>query len=216
MFLQSHYFNDNIKIFYKKGQNIYSCQYRKDQFLLKSNTSFEKGVKLVREYIIKNTGGFIAQKINKRISIPISLLLARTRIHPNYLTFVNMIIGISASVCLLFNSYWLTVLGGFLFQTASVMDGVDGEVAKFTFKVSKIGGWLDTIGDNLTLILFITVLSYLYFVNTGGYLPVIVIVIIFAGIIIMLSAMVRYLKKYSKSGSLVAYDREFLQKLARK
>ena len=62
------------------------------------------------------------------------------------------------------------MLGGFLFQTASVMDGVDGEVAKFTLKVSKIGGWLDTISDNMTLILFVSVLSYLYYIKTGGLL----------------------------------------------
>jgi phosphatidylglycerophosphate synthase len=212
LFLQSHYFNESSKYFNRKGK-IFIPIIKKDQFLLSSNSSFKKAVTLVKEYIIKNTGGYIAQKINKRISIPISLLVVNTRIHPNYLTVVNMIIGISSSICLLFGSYWFTVLGGFLFQTASVMDGVDGEVAKFTLKVSKIGGWLDTLSDNLTLVLFLTVLSYLYFINTEGYLPLIVIIVIFAGIIIMLSAMIRYLKKYSKSGSLVAYDREFLQTL---
>ena len=62
--------------------------------------------KLVTNHIIKNTGGFIAQKINKRISMPISLLLAKTRIHPNYLTVINMIVGLLSSIVLLFNSYW--------------------------------------------------------------------------------------------------------------
>jgi phosphatidylglycerophosphate synthase len=212
IFLQLHYFNEFSKYF-KQKDKIFSPIIKNDQFLLSNNPAFEKAVNLVKEFIIKNTGGFIAQKINKRLSIPISLLLVKTRIHPNYLTVLNMIIGLFSSILLLFNSYWCTVLGGFLFQTASVMDGVDGEVAKFTLKVSKIGGWLDTISDNLTFILFISVLSYLYFIKTGGLLSLIVVTAVFIGIIIMISAMLRYLRRYSKSGSLVAYDREFLQKL---
>jgi phosphatidylglycerophosphate synthase len=37
-------------------------------------------------------------------------------------------------------SYLFKLMGGFLFQAASVLDGVDGEWQKFTLKVSKIGG----------------------------------------------------------------------------
>ncbi len=212
LFLQAHYFNELSKYFIQKGR-IFSPVIKKDQFLLLKDPAYEKAVNLLKQYIIKNTGGYIAQKINKRISIPISLILVKTRIHPNYLTVINMIIGLSSSIFLLFNTYWHTVLGGFLFQTASVMDGVDGEVAKFTLKVSKIGSWLDTISDNMTLFLFLSVLSYLYFIKTSGLLSFIVVMVVFIGIIIMITAMLRYLRRYSKSGSLVAYDREFLQKL---
>jgi phosphatidylglycerophosphate synthase len=212
LFLQAHYLNDLPKYFRQKGR-IFLPVIKNDQFLLSKDSASKRAVNLVKQYIIKNTGGYIAQKINKRISIPISLLLVKTRIHPNYLTFINMLIGLSSSILLLFNTYWHTVVGGFLFQTASIMDGVDGEVAKFTFKVSKIGGWLDTISDNLTLLLFVSVLSYLYFINTGGIFSMVVIISVFAGLVLMIGAMVRYLKRYSKSGSLVAYDREFLQKL---
>jgi len=212
LFSQTHYFNKFFKYFKKKG-NIVSPIIKSDQFLLIDDRKFKTAEKLVTDHIIGNTGGFIAQKINKRISMPISLLLAKTRIHPNYLTVINMIVGLMSSIVLLWNSYWDTVLGGFLFQLASVMDGVDGEVAKLTFKVSKIGGWLDTISDNTTLLLFVSVLSYLYYINTGGLFSLIFIGVTFAGIFTMIMAMVRYLKRYSKSGSLVAYDKEFLQRL---
>jgi phosphatidylglycerophosphate synthase len=212
IFSQAHYYNESSGYFKQKGK-VVTPVIRDDHFLLTDNSQYIKAVTLLKTYIIKNTGGFIAQKINKRISMPISMVLVKTRIHPNYLTVLNMIIGLLSSVFLLFNSYWLTVLGGFLFQTASVMDGVDGEVAKLTLKVSKIGSWLDTISDNSTLILFITVLSYLYYINSSGFLPVVLIVMVLAGIAVMIAMMFRYLKRYSKSGSLVAYDREFLQKL---
>ncbi|MFH0975621.1 MAG: CDP-alcohol phosphatidyltransferase family protein [Spirochaetota bacterium] len=212
IFSQAHYYNESSGYFKQKGK-VFTPVMGDDQFLLSENSQYKKAANLLKTYIIKNTGGFIAQKINKRISMPISMELVKTRIHPNYLTILNMIIGLLSSFFLLFNSYWLTVLGGFLFQTASVMDGVDGEVAKLTLKVSKIGSWLDTISDNSTLILFIVVLSYLYYINSSGFLPVILIIMVLAGIAVMIAMMFRYLKRYSKSGSLVAYDREFLQKL---
>lgn len=109
--------------------------------------------------------------------------------------------------------YTFMVLGGFLFQAASVLDGVDGEVAKFTLKVSRIGGWLDTFSDNTTLILFLVSNSYLFYTRMGGLVSLLTIIVLFAGLIIMLTSIVSYLRKYSDSGSLVAYDKEFLQKL---
>lgn len=212
LFMQVHYVRDFEKYFVEKGDVAVPivCD---DQFLLRNDGDFKRGETLAKETIIRNTGGVIAKKVNKRVSIPISLLLARTRIHPNYLTVFNMGIGFLSAYFLIKNTYWYIVLGGFFFQLASVFDGVDGEVAKFTFTVSKIGGWLDTISDNGTLFLFLAASSYLYFLNFTGCLAIAIIAGLFIGLVTLLIAMVTYLKKYSDSGSLVAYDREFLQKL---
>ena len=211
-FLQIHYFNDPERYFAgRKG--LLTPQEGRDIFRLDTPTAIASGARMAKETIIRNTRGFIAQKINKRISIPISSLLANTRIHPNYLTIINMITGILSAVFLLFNEYLYIVLGGLLFQTASVLDGVDGEVAKFTFKVSKIGGWLDTISDNMTLLLFLGAASYLFFINTLGYVPYIFIGLLFTGLLIMLSVMISFLHRHTDSASLVTYDKEFLQKL---
>jgi phosphatidylglycerophosphate synthase len=212
LFSQVHYYKE-FQTYFKLRDNIYKPVIRNDQFMLAEDSHYQKALALMKAYIIGNTGGFIAQKINKKFSMPVSLVIVKTGIHPNYLTIINMLIGISSSFFLLLNTYSFTVLGGFLFQLASVLDGVDGEVAKLSLKVSKIGGWLDTIGDNLTLILFISAASYLYFIHTGGLLSLLVIVAVFLGIVIMLAAMIRFLRWYSESGSLVAYDKEFLQKL---
>jgi hypothetical protein len=40
--------------------------------------------------------------------------------------------------------------GGLLFQAQSVLDGCDGELARLTFRGSKAGEWIDTVGDDLT------------------------------------------------------------------
>ncbi len=221
IFIQQHYFNNPEKYFTKDGSN-YLAMENDEIFQLKTPGDIKKAGKMLSSYIIENTGGFIAQKINKRISIPISTQMAKTRIHPNYLTVFNMFIGLLSSyfiyLCTIpaYSSeqvYMFMVLGGFLFQAASVLDGVDGEVAKFTLKVSKLGGWLDTLSDNSTLLLFLISTSYLFYTIMGGVISFISIFILFCGLAIMLAIMVNYLSKYSDSGSLVAYDREFLQTL---
>ena len=46
--------------------------------------------------------------------------------------------------------YWNYLIGGFLFHFTSVLDGVDGELARLKFKSSPFGQWLDTLVDNLS------------------------------------------------------------------
>ena len=212
VFIQPHYF-DNFKKYFKESNKIYKPLLQEDQFLINSVNDVKKAESLIVKYIIENTGGYIAKNINKRISIPISLQLAKTRIHPNILTVINMLVGIVSAFFITQATYWNMVIGGLLFQLASIFDGVDGEVAKFTFTVSKIGGWLDTIGDNGTLLLFLIAVSWLYFKNTSIGVACLVVSLCFMGLFWFIGMMVWYLRKYSESGSLVAYDKEFLQKL---
>ncbi len=221
IFIQQHYITNHATYFKKTRKNLEPV-ISDDLFPVEDREGCRKAEKKISEYIIKNTGGYIAQKINKRISIPVSRRLTVTRIHPNYLTVFNMIIGLLSSFFIFMAAsdnyrpetiYIFMVLGGFLFQAASVLDGVDGEVAKFTLKVSKIGGWLDTFSDNTTLILFLVSNSYLFYTRMGGVVSLATILVLFAGLGIMLWSIVSYLRRYSDSGSLVAYDKEFLQKL---
>ncbi len=212
LFVQMHYLTD-FNSYFTGTKYSYHAAARDDVFAIETLEDLKKAKKLLRETIVVNTSGFIARTMNKRISLPISTALSRTRIHPNYLTIFNMIIGILSAVFILFDSYWYTVLGGLFFQLASVFDGVDGEVAKYTLKVSKIGGWLDTISDNGTLLMFLSATSYLYFIHNTGTMPLAVIGLLFLGLAVMLLVMVSFLRKYTSSGSLVTYDKEFIQKL---
>lgn len=212
LFVQPHYF-ENFNEYFKQKKGLFEPVVNDRQFIISTNDDIKKAELLVVKYIIDNTGGYIAKNINKRISIPISLQLAKTRVHPNILTIINMIVGFLSAYYVLQGTYWQVVLGGLLFQLASVFDGVDGEVAKFTFKVSKIGGWLDTIGDNGTLLLFLIAVSVLYFKNTSTVAASIIVTMLFVGLFWFIGMIVWYLRKFSESGSLVAYDREFLQKL---
>ncbi|MCY4389297.1 MAG: CDP-alcohol phosphatidyltransferase family protein [Desulfurellaceae bacterium] len=66
--------------------------------------------------------------------------LARWRVHPNVISLFN--VGITfLAVPLFAQSYWLT--GFTLAYTMSVLDSVDGKLARLTFRASTLGNILD-------------------------------------------------------------------------
>ncbi len=66
--------------------------------------------------------------------------LAHLRVHPNIVTLVSIVLTLTA-IPLFGLGYWIT---GFVFSyTMSVLDSVDGKLARLTFRSSRLGDWLD-------------------------------------------------------------------------
>lgn len=165
------------------------------------------------EHIRKNTATWVAREINKRISLPISLFLTRLHTSPNTITVINMFIGLCAGIGAAGRTYTGVLLGAILFQTASVIDGCDGEVAKLTFKTSKFGQYIDSISDNLSLAAFLTGIMIHQYRTTHSMHAFIWGGALIAGVLFLLAIMADYLRKYTNSASFVTFDKEFLQKL---
>jgi phosphatidylglycerophosphate synthase len=104
---------------------------------------------LVRS-LIKPTDGWVSRHLNRPISTRISRVLAHTAVTPNQFTFFTGLIGLAAGVFAAGGGYWNYLMAGFLFHLTSVLDGVDGELARLKFKSSPLGQWLDTLVDNLS------------------------------------------------------------------
>ncbi|MBI4223369.1 MAG: CDP-alcohol phosphatidyltransferase family protein, partial [Deltaproteobacteria bacterium] len=83
------------------------------------------------------TPGPVARHLNKRISLPISWQLAKWGVHPNWISAFNITLGWSTGFFTAQGTYPFYLLGGFLFQMASIFDGCDGEVAKLRGMTSK-------------------------------------------------------------------------------
>lgn len=163
--------------------------------------------------IVTGTAGLVARHLNKRFSLPISLLVARRGVRPNQITAFNMVVGLLSGAL----AWWgnpSSILGaGFLFQLASILDGVDGEVAKLNRTSSRLGQWLDTLSDNLTLLVFLVGLSLgLYrqggdpWVLWSGRLSLF-------SFLVLIGIMLLFLKRNTDSGSFVTYDKEFVSKV---
>ena len=57
-----------------------------------------------------------------------------------------------------------------LFQAQSVLDGCDGEISRVTYRGSRLGEWLDTIGDDLTNYAFFGAASWGLFTTSADLL----------------------------------------------
>ncbi len=212
MFMQPHYF-DMQSVYFKKIKNSIVPVERDDQFIIDDKAGLKKAVSLIEKRLIDTTQGYIAKNINKKISVPMSAVISATRIHPNTLTLINFIIGSYGTYLVFLNTHWSMALGGTLFQLASVFDGVDGEVARFTFRSSKLGGWLDTICDHVILLFMLAGVTYLFSLEHGIAAAAICLGFAVLGFLMMVYSNSSYLAMFKTSQSMKAYDTEFILKL---
>ena len=94
--------------------------------------------------------GYVSRYINRRISDPIANLLARTRTTPNQISWVAFGLAVLSFLSFIYN---LNIAGGLLAQLSSIIDGVDGSLARLKGMSSDFGGFLDSILDRYADIL---------------------------------------------------------------
>jgi CDP-diacylglycerol--glycerol-3-phosphate 3-phosphatidyltransferase len=101
-------------------------------------------------------------------------MLALSRIHPNVLTFVGLLINIWAAF--LFASGKMFA-AGLVVVGASVFDMVDGRVARATSQVTRFGGFFDSVLDRYSdLALYVGLLVYYASINRFFYIVLTAIV----------------------------------------
>lgn len=86
----------------------------------------------------------------RRISIYVTLLVSRTPVTPNQLTFVSIIVGIAAGLLWTHGSHLGFIIGAVLFQLMYLLDCVDGELARYKNMSSPKGAYLDFVGHYFT------------------------------------------------------------------
>src|SRR3712207_3096314 len=70
--------------------------------------------------------------------------LALSRIHPNVLTFIGLLINVGAAVLLGTGKFFAA---GLVIIGAGIFDMVDGRVARETNRVTRFGGFFDSVLD---------------------------------------------------------------------
>lgn len=124
--------------------------------------------------IVRRTGkagdGPVSRWLNRPLSQRISLLALRIGgVRPTQMTAVTAAIALAMFACLVTGSAAGLILGGILFQAASVIDGVDGEIARATFQASPRGAALDSAVDMVTNLLFILGLTINLTLSRGAH-----------------------------------------------
>jgi len=89
--------------------------------------------------------------INWRFSMRITRVLAgrSLAITPNQVTVVAILLGLAAAFVASRGGYVATAIAGLMFELNSILDSVDGELARLRFQYSKLGQWLDNLSDEV-------------------------------------------------------------------
>jgi CDP-L-myo-inositol myo-inositolphosphotransferase len=100
----------------------------------------------LRRSLGKDSDGPISRFLNRPVSTRISMSIAHLPLSPDLLSFLVLVLAIVAGLVL---GAGRGVAGGIAVQAVSILDGVDGEVARLRLRASPRGAMLDGILDRL-------------------------------------------------------------------
>jgi phosphatidylglycerophosphate synthase len=100
----------------------------------------------------KSADGIAAKLLNRYLSLPMTWLLARTRIHPNHVTLIALACALTGALVIARGGYTAGLAGMLLVELGSIVDGIDGELARLRFQFSRSGQWLDTVVDDVSTV----------------------------------------------------------------
>lgn len=94
--------------------------------------------------LVSPRDGVVARYFNRPLSLRLTSVLVPLPLKPNFYSVVNGLMCLAASVLF---ALGFGLMGGVLAQTASIIDGVDGEVARLKFQETSFGAYFDSIID---------------------------------------------------------------------
>jgi len=110
----------------------------------------------LRRSLVKRSDGPVSRYVNRPISTRMSMVLAPLRPSPDLLSVVVALLGLIAA-WLLAGGHGLA--GGLLAQAVSVLDGVDGELARLQIRASPRGALLDGVLDRIVDVALVAALG---------------------------------------------------------
>jgi phosphatidylglycerophosphate synthase len=93
--------------------------------------------------------GFFSVFFLRKFSKLLTWLAVRVKATPNQVTLISFAIGLYSAYSFAQGSFWWIFLGAVLLQLSIIVDCVDGELARYTRKFSKLGAWLDAVTDRV-------------------------------------------------------------------
>jgi CDP-diacylglycerol--glycerol-3-phosphate 3-phosphatidyltransferase len=123
--------------------------------------------------------------------------LALTRISPNVLTFIGLLINVAAAILMgyanAFNQARLFLYAGLVIIGAGIFDMVDGRVARATGQVTTFGAFFDSVIDRYSdVVLYFGLLVYYARGNRFFY-------VVLTAVVMVSSVMVSYTRARAES-----------------
>lgn len=149
---------------------------------------------------LKPTEGWVGRHLNRPISFRISALLLRFGIGPDPVTWFTLALAIVMALVLAHGGAGWLAVGGLLYQAVSVIDCIDGDIARVTYRSSRRGALLDTACDMVANLGFYLGLTT-GVVRTYGVQHATVAVLLVSAIVVGVMAMSLLLRLGPRRGS---------------
>ena len=112
--------------------------------------------------------GPVSRYLNRRLSRPLARLLAPTPISPNQVSLLSFLVALGA-----FAAFGLeqAIVAGVLIQASSVIDGVDGDLARLQHRESRFGAVFDAFLDRAADAVIVAGMAWWAFDHPGSSGP---------------------------------------------
>ncbi len=102
----------------------------------------------------------------RRFTIPLTGIIAKhTHITPNQVSIISIIISFPCLIFFTLGGYWNMIIGSIFLILITIIDHVDGKLARVLGTHSSLGHWLDSTRD----MVFLPLLMVSIAVGTGAY-----------------------------------------------
>lgn len=110
----------------------------------------------------KSYEGPVDALINWRFSMRITRWLARRSlaVTPNHVTITAILLGLAAALIASRGGYAMIAIAGVMLEGNSILDSVDGELARLRYQFSKLGQALDNMSDDIVDNVFLAAVGY--------------------------------------------------------
>lgn len=146
------------------------------QKTLKSGLSDE----LINTYLLRPVAGFVVS------------LLYRTPVTPNQVTIASTIAGLIAAAMYLNDDALTTAVAGLMVTVKDVLDSADGQLARAKGQYTRIGRFLDSIGDFVVDLALFGAMGWILSRTTGDALMILLAALGLLGITLRVSYHVFY------------------------
>ena len=120
---------------------------------------------MTKRNIIKYSD-FISNYFYQQIAFLITKYLLKTKITPNQITILSLVLGIISGLFIILNNKVLAIL---FLNLSFIFDCVDGQLARVKNMQSRFGSWIDNVSDrvveNIIYISFLFILDNILFLK---------------------------------------------------
>jgi CDP-L-myo-inositol myo-inositolphosphotransferase len=155
----------------------------------------------------KPTDGWVSRHCNRPVSRLCSRAALALGMSATTASILTLGVGLACAWIAAQPGYIALVVMGFLFQLASILDGVDGEIARATLTESEAGARVDTIVDQVTYVACFAGAMVGWAREGSGTLVIASTVCIGAALVLSLLRGGRFVARHAENASFVFIDR---------